>query len=106
MSGLAGKPGLSTANKNAFNIDGTLYKLPTMDMVEGFDHKSRSPIERVHIQSRGSSGSSSASNSNSEEISGECDLWFEQKFRMEADVNAVIVLVHEIYEQGFINGWC
>jgi len=25
---------------------------------------------------------------------------------MEADVNAVIVKVHEMYEQGFIDGWC
>lgn len=36
LSGLSGRPGLSNANKNAFNIDGKLYKLGVMDMVEGF----------------------------------------------------------------------
>ena len=36
LSGLSGKPGLSNANKNAFTIDGKLYKLGVMDMVEGF----------------------------------------------------------------------
>ena len=25
---------------------------------------------------------------------------------MEADVNAIIVKVHEMYEQGFLDGWC
>ena len=36
LSGLSGKPGLSNANKNAFTIDGKLFKLGVMDMVEGF----------------------------------------------------------------------
>ena len=39
LSGLSGKPGLSNANKNAFTIDGKLYKLGVMDMTEGFDLK-------------------------------------------------------------------
>ena len=36
LSGLSGRPGLSNANKNAFTIDGKLYKLGVLDMVEGF----------------------------------------------------------------------
>ena len=36
LSGLSGRPGLSNANKNAFTIDGKLYKLGVFDMVEGF----------------------------------------------------------------------
>jgi hypothetical protein len=39
LSGLSGRPGLSNANKNAFTIDGKLYKLGVLDMVEGFDPK-------------------------------------------------------------------
>lgn len=39
LSGLSGVPGLSNANKNAFTIDGKLYKLGVMDMFEGFDNK-------------------------------------------------------------------
>jgi hypothetical protein len=38
LSGLSGKPGLSNANKNAFTIDGKLFKLGVMDMVEGFEN--------------------------------------------------------------------
>jgi len=38
LSGLSGKKGLSNANKNAFTIDGKLYKLHTMDMTEGFNY--------------------------------------------------------------------
>ena len=52
LSGLSGKPGLSNANKNAFTIDGKLYKLGVMDMTEGFDVLQRTQIEEVHIQAR------------------------------------------------------
>jgi hypothetical protein len=34
--GLAFRPGISNANKNAFTINGKLYKLNTMDIVEGY----------------------------------------------------------------------
>ena len=30
--GIAGRPGISTANKNAFTINGKLYKLDSMDI--------------------------------------------------------------------------
>ena len=90
MSGLSGKPSLSNANKNAFTIDGKLYKLPSMDMLEGFDNRQTTPIEKVHIKSRELHKNS--------EIDADCDIWFAMKFKMEADVNAVIVKVHEMYE--------
>jgi len=36
----------------------------------------------------------------------ECEIWFEMSFRMQAQVPAVVLKVHEIFEQGYIHGWC
>lgn len=99
LSGLSGKPGLSNANKNAFTIDGKLYKLGVMDMVEGFHPKQTTQIEEVHIKARSSSEVKDLKQN-------ECDIWFTMKFRMQANVPAVAIKVHEMYEQGFISGWC
>ena len=96
LSGLSGKPGLSNANKNAFTIDGKLYKLGVMDMVEGFDHKQNDQIEKVHIKARDSGDANT----------NECDIWFTMKFKMQAHVPAVVIKVHEMYEQGYMSGWC
>jgi len=99
LSGLSGVPGLSNANKNAFTIDGKLYKLGVMDMIEGFDNKQNDQIEEVHIKARGSSETKDVT-------TNECDIWFTMKFRMQAHVPAVAIKVHEMYEQGYMSGWC
>ena len=52
LGGLSAKKGLSNANKNAFTIDGRLFKLPSLDMVEGFHDRKTSFIEKLHLKSR------------------------------------------------------
>jgi hypothetical protein len=99
LSGLSGKPGLSNANKNAFTLDGKLYKLGVMDMVEGFHAKQTTQIEELHIKARSASEVKDLS-------LDECEIWFTMKFKMQANVPAVAVKVHEMYEQGFVSGWC
>lgn len=60
LSGLSGKAGLSTANKNAFTINGKLHKLQTMDMVEGCNHPNEKgeqhdgDLENLRIEPRAS----------------------------------------------------
>lgn len=52
LTGLSGKPGLSTANKNAFTINGKLHKLQTLDIVEGLNHDG--DLENIKIEPRAS----------------------------------------------------
>ena len=106
MGGLSGKPGLSTANKNAFTIDGKLFKLPTMDMTEGFDPKQTGQIEKVRLRARQGTEANPQSSGDPTADEARCDLSFVMSYKMEADVNAIVVKVTEMYEQGFISGSC
>ena len=87
LLGLSAKPGLSNANKNAFTIDGQLHKLGSLDMVEGFEKGQTSEIKKAHFVSRTESN-----------VKATCDFWFTMQFKMEANVPAVAVKVHEMYE--------
>ena len=40
------------------------------------------------------------------ENENECEIKFEMKFKMEARVPAVVINVHEVYEQGLVSGFC
>ena len=48
--GLAFRPGLSNANKNAFTVNGTLYKLHTMEIVKGYHPNQHEEIRSIHIK--------------------------------------------------------
>ena len=37
LGGLSGKQNLSNANKNSFSLDGHLYKLGSIDIINGFE---------------------------------------------------------------------
>lgn len=103
LSGLSGKPGLSTANKNAFTLNGKLFKLGPMDMVEGFDFNDGKghdgEIHKLHMVSR-------AASSTSPDFGNSCDVWFEKKFTMRACLNLKALIVCEFQEQGFLSGSC
>ena len=64
-----------------------------MDLVD-YDNNHSGQIKELHLKMRDHTDKN------------ECEIWFDMKFKMGADVNAVIVKVHEIYEQGEVHGWC
>jgi hypothetical protein len=96
--GIAGREGVSTANKNAFTLDGKLYKLEPMDIQGDASPDSENRIQSVHLKVR--------SMGLKDESYGGCEIFFEMSFRMQAQVPAVVLKVHEIFEQGYIHGQC
>jgi len=102
QGGQSGRKGLSTANINHFTVDGHLRKLATMDIVDNFDPRHSGPIKNLHLRMRAPSSGKEIDSKSTDE----CEIWFEMAFKIEANVNALIVKVHEIYEQGFVHGWC
>ena len=103
MSGLSGKPGLSTANKNAFTINGKLHKLPAMDIVEGCNHPNEKgeehdgDLENLKISTRKPQNPQEAAS---------CTLSFERRHHMGVCVNLVAVILCEMYGPGVITGEC
>jgi len=95
LVGASAVEGVSNANKNAFTINGKLHKLGAVDM-PGVDH-ANDQVKVLNFTSR---------KEDQAKRQTECDIVFEEKNRMSADVNAVVVYVGEAYSQGFINGWC
>jgi len=98
LSGLSGKEGLSNANKNAFTIDGKLYKLHTMDMTEGFDHPNHDGLlGNLTISMR------------KDEVKPDepqCSIKFVKKMHMEVCANLSLLILCEMYGQGYISGTC
>ena len=102
--GIAGRQGLSTANKNAFTIDGKLHKLGSMEIVDfGPKLKNEDDLIKLHLRMK----SEAKTPEGFKDVSvDECEIWYEMHFKMRAEVPAVVVKVHEVYGQGFIHGWC
>lgn len=71
---------------NYFTVDGQATKLGSMEL-PGFDNRNSAPIKQLKMKMREESDNNSG-----------CDLTFDMGFKIEANVNAVIVKVHEIYE--------
>lgn len=94
QGGAAGKPGLSTANLNHFSIDGKVYKLASMN-VEGIEPRHKGLIKTLSLKMRDNTSGVN-----------QCEVAFTMKFKMIADVNAVVVYVHEVFEHGYVSGWC
>ena len=101
--GIAGRPGLSSANKNAFTIDGKLHKLGSMEIVDFGPRVAEDDLKKLHIRMKNEAKTPEGFKDISVD---ECEIWYEMKFKMRAEVPAVIVKVHEVYGQGFIHGWC
>lgn len=74
-----------------------------MDIVDFGPKVNEDDLKKLHIRMRSESKSSDGFKDVSVD---ECEIWYEMKFKMRAEVPAVIVKVHEVYGQGFINGWC
>jgi hypothetical protein len=78
---------------NHFTINGKVHKLGSMD-IKDLNPKHSGVIKTLNLEMR------------DKEETTSCSLQFEMKFKMLADVNAIVVKVSEIYEQGYVSGWC
>lgn len=93
QGGAAGRLGISTANLNHFSVDGKVYKLGSIQ-IQDFDPKHKGMIKALSLKMR------------DQTAGNQCELSFTMKFKMMADVNAVVIYVHDVYEHGFVDGWC
>jgi len=76
---------------NHFTINGRVHKLGSMDF-GGLNPRHSGGVKTLNLEMR-----------DKEDITS-CSLQFEMKFKMLADVNAIVVKVSEIYEQGYVSG--
>ena len=94
LGGLSGNKAHSSANKNHFTLDGKLYKLGAMDIVDGMN-EGFAISKTIKIKSR----------DENEDVS--CKIVYNDKYGVHAGpVNAVVVLIDEQYRQGTLTGKC
>lgn len=97
QGGVAGKPGLSSANINHFSINGQVNKLGSMDDV-ALKPEFFGEIKTLKLEMRDKTAEN------------KCWVEFESNFittpQILLDSVSVFAKSDEIYEQGFISGWC
>ena len=78
-------------------------KLETMDIQGDPNPDNENRIQSVHLKMRSPKLTPEGFK---DATYNECEIWYEMSFRMQAHIPAVVLKVHEIFEQGYINGWC